>query len=125
MENDEILNLETGTKEITALKPATVKIMKVEIQEVGEKKNKKLVCNVKHPDKEDTVNISSVKYETNKSKLETVGLWLNLDEDGKLRKGSALNVLMDKLGAKIPSELVDKESETTQDEKGYLTFKGY
>lgn len=124
MESQEILTLETGTKEATTLKPAKVKIVKVEVEEVGEKKNSKLVCSVKHPDKEDEIKISSVKYEL-KGKLDTVGLWINLDEDKKIRKGSALAVLMSFLEIKKPMELINKEVNTVEDEKGYLCFKAY
>ena len=127
MEKDEKLNemdIGVGTKESIALQPGIVEIKAVEIQEVGDKKNKKLSCTCKHPAKEETINISSVKFE-NKGKLESVGLWINLDEDKKIRKGSALAVfLMTTNCAKI-SELVGKSVNTTTDEKGYLTFKGY
>lgn len=121
---EEILNTETGTKEIEKLKPEKVKIEKVEIVEVGEKKNKKLVCNVKHPAREETIAISSVKFEKNK-KLQEVGLWINFDEDKKLRKGSSVAVLFEKAGVKKALELEGKELETTEDERGYLCFKAY
>ncbi len=124
MEEQEILNTPMGEKEIVTLKPTKVKIVKVEVEQVGEKKNNKLICSVKHPDKEETIKISSVKYE-NKGKLDVVGLWVNFDEDKKIRKGSALAVLMSFLEVRIPKELEGKEVETTTDEKGYLVFKAY
>jgi len=124
MENQEILNKETGTKESVALKPARVKIEAVEVVEVGEKKNKKLVCNVKHPDKEELIKLSSIKHEA-KGKLEVDGLWANLDEDGLIRKGSALSVLLSFTKSKTPTELIGKELETVEDNKGYLVFKAY
>lgn len=124
MEEQDILKTEIGDKEAVTLKPAIVKIVKVEIQEVGEKKNKKLVCSVKHPDREETINISSVKYES-KGKLDTVGLWVNLDEDKKLRKGTALAVLLNYINVGTMHGLIDKEVQTTEDEKGYLCFKAY
>ena len=124
METQEILNTEIGEKEVILLKPAKVKIVKVEVEQVGEKKNNKLTCSVKHPDKEETMKVSSVKYE-NKGKLDVVGLWVNLDEDKKIRKSSSLAVLMSFLGVAILRELEGKEIETTTDEKGYLVFKAY
>ena len=124
MEEQDILNTETGDKEAVSLKPTTVKIVSVSTQEVGEKKNTKLVCSVKHPDRDEPVNISSVKFE-NKGKLDVVGLWVNLDEDKKLRKGSALAVLMAFAKASSPKGLVDKEVMTAEDDKGYLCFKAY
>ena len=124
METQEILNKETGTKEIVTLKPKTVKIVSVEAHEIGEKKNVKLVCNVKHPDKEETIQVSSVKQERN-GKLQITGLWVNLDEDKNIRKGSALSEMMKFLDAKTPKDLEGKEVATTEDEKGYLCFKCY
>lgn len=124
METQDILNLKIGEKESVNLKPARIKIVNVTVEEVGEKKNKKIVCNVKHPDKEELIKISSVKFE-NKGNLSSVGLWYNPDEDNNIRKGSALSVLMNFLNAPTPNDLTDKEIETAEDEKGYLTFKAY
>ena len=124
MEKQEILEMEIGTKEQTALEPARVKIVDVEVQEVGEKKNQKLVCIVKHPGKEEAISISSVKYEK-AGKLQVTGLWLNVDEDKKIRKGSALAILLNYLLADNPKQLEGKEIDTALDEKGYLTFKVY
>ena len=127
MEEQEILNLETGTKEIQALKPAKVKIVKVRVSdiEIGSKINKKVICEVKHPDREETIEISSVKIERTKGKLQVSGLWVNLDEDNKIRKGSALAIFKDFYGAKTLKELEGKEADTTEDEGGYLCFKAY
>ena len=118
------LDLAVGTKEAVSLKPAKVKIVNTQIVEVGEKGNKKVVCTVKHPDKEETVDISSVKYEKNQ-KLQVTGLWFNLDEDGLVRKGSALAILMGTLNAKTIKDLNEKEVDTTGDDKGYLCLKAY
>ena len=124
MEIQEILKTEIGTKESVTLKPEIVKIEKVEVIEVGEKKNKKLSCYVKHPERDELIQISSVRFERN-GKLQSNGLWINFDEDNKIRKGSALAVLMEKLKVKIPEELQGKEISTVEDESGYLTFKAY
>ena len=124
MDEQEILNMETGDKEAEALKPKTVKIVRIYPQEVGDKKNIKLVCEVKHPDREELIRISSVKYEQ-KGKLTTVGLWVNKDEDSKIRKGSAMAVFLAFLGINIPKDLEAVDVMTAEDEKGYLTFKAY
>ena len=124
MEEQDILNLETGTKEVTTLSPKVVKIVKASIETVGEKGTKKAVFEVKHPDKEETVKISAVKYEQ-KGKLTVSGTWVNLDDDGLLRKGSALANLKDFLGVKTLKEVEGKEMNTAEDEKGYLCFKAY
>lgn len=123
-ETQEILGKGIGSKEATALKPKKVKIVGVRIAEVGEKKNKKLVIIVKHPDKTENIEISSVKYEV-KGSLKTSGLWINLDEDELLRKGSALALLLEFLGVSAPIELTGKEINTAEDDKGYLMLKAY
>lgn len=128
MEAQEMLNLETGTKEVVTLTPKTIKIEKVEIVPVqpGDKKiGDKLVCSVKHPDKEELIQISAVKYEGKNNKLAVSGLWVNLDEDKKIRKGSALALFMAYVGARTPKELEGREINTTTDDSGYLAFKAY
>ncbi|MEK0337494.1 MAG: hypothetical protein QQN41_08690 [Nitrosopumilus sp.] len=126
MEQQEILELEEGTKEIELLKPEKVKIVKVTVEAVGvgEKKNNKLICSVQHSGNEDPIQISRVKYEV-KETLKTVGLWVNLDEDNKIRKKSALSVLMNFLNVKKPKELEGKEIETITEDTGYLCLKAY
>lgn len=126
MEDQEILNLETGEKEAVSLKPAKVKIENVSVQEVGTKGNKKLVCTVKHPDKDDaSISISAVKYESTKQKLTVSGLWVNLDDGGKIRKGTALANFIAHLKCNTPKELEGKEIDTVEDDSGYLVFKAY
>ena len=56
----EQLKIGIGNEEATTqLKPARVKIVGGKIEEVGEKKAKKVVCFCKHPEKEEA--ISSLK----------------------------------------------------------------
>ena len=124
METQEILNKTIGTKESINLKPANVKIVEVKIELVGEKKTPKLVCSVKHPDNEELIHISSVKYE-GKGKLDVSGLWINLDDEKNLRKGSALANFIGYMKVTTPGELVSIEVETVEDSKGYLCFKAY
>jgi len=124
MENQEELKIGIGNKEAVTLKPANVKIQDVKIEEVGIKKGKKVVCLCKHPDNELPIKISAVKYET-KGKLETAGLWINLDSDKLIRKSSALAVFLNSTGAKTIEELKNKDVGTCTDEKGYLCFKAY
>jgi len=122
MENQEELNLGIGTKETVALKPAKVKIEKVSIEPAG--KGKKVVCEVKHPDKEETIKISELRY-IKGTEVVVSGTWINEDEDGLIRKGSALANLLNFLGCKTIKELVGKEPNTELDAKGYLCFKAY
>ncbi len=118
------LNTPIGTKETIALQPAIVQVMVVEIETIGKKDSKKIVCTCKHPSKDEPIKISGVKYE-NKGKLDVAGLWVNKDGDGNLRKDSALAALMIKLNATTPQGINGKDIETVLDSAGYLVFKGY
>ena len=121
----ESLKIGIGNEEATTqLKPARIKIVGGKVEEVGAKKTKKVVCLCKHPDREEPISISAVKYE-NKGKLEVAGLWLNTDSKGLIKKGCALAVFMQHIGASTIDQLVGKEIETTTDDKGYLCFKSY
>lgn len=113
-----------GTKETTKLEPATVKIVKAYVEEVGEKKSKKVQCEVKHPAQEDTIKISSVRSER-KGKLGIGGLWFNEDEDGLIRKGSLLADFLNFVKVPNIKELEGKEVATVEDDSGYLVFKAY
>lgn len=124
VEIQEELRLGIGSEEAQTLLPTIVSIQKVEIQELGVKKAKKVVCFCKHPNAENLIQISAVKYE-NKGKLDTAGLWINKDSKGLIRKGSALAVLLQNNGCKTIEDLNKATLPTTTDDKGYLVFKGY
>jgi len=126
METQEELTKEIGTieSENKRLEPKKVKIVKVEIVEVGEKKNKKVNCSVLHPDYSDgTITISSVSYLKDKKVVNT-GLWYNLDKEDKIQKGSVLAILLSSTNSKNLKELEGKEVETDT-EGNYLCFRAY
>lgn len=118
------LQIGIGTEEAVTLKPAVVEVVNVAIEELGAKKSKKVICEVKHPEADGTIKISGVKYE-NKGKLEVSGLWVNLDSANMIRKGSALAVFLTTTGAANPEALKGKKIQTAHDDKGYLVFKAY
>lgn len=127
MEEQTELEIGVGTIEMEKgkrLEPKKVKIVKVEVQEVGEKKNKKVVCEVNHPDAEETISISSVAYIKDK-KVTNSGLWFNLDKEEKIQKGSALAIFLGKTSSETMKQLEDKEVETELDGNNYLCFKAY
>ena len=105
------------------LQPKKVKIVQVDIVEVGEKKNKKVTILVKHPDKEETINLSSVNLLIDK-KVRTIGLWYNLDSDGNLQKGSALAEFLTFTNSKNLKDLGGKEVDTDL-EGNFLCFRAY
>ena len=130
METHELLKTEIGTKETTVLNPAKVKIVSVEIQtktKDGKEMDTPLVhFNCKHPDREDLISLSKVKFERN-GKLEVVGLWAQLDEDNKFKKSSAVSAVMNFLSVSTLEEVYGKEIETTKqsEDNTYLCLKAY
>lgn len=125
METQEELTTEIGTteKERQILKPKRVKIVSVKIEAIEKASSKKLVCEVKHPDREETFMMSSVAYLQDKQVV-TKGLWFNKDKEGKIQKGSGLAVFLERVGVKTISSLVGKEIDTDL-EGNYLCFKAY
>ena len=113
-----------GTKESIKLEPATVKIVKATVEEVGEKKAMKVTCEVKHPSQEDTIRISSAKVEEKKG-LRVGGLWFNPDDEGKIRKGSLLANFLNFMKAENVKSLAGKDCLTVEGDSGYLVFKAY
>lgn len=120
-----------GTEEIEKLKPKQVRIEEAEVKPIETKKGKKakivakiVKCRCKHPDREERIEISSVRVERN-GKLEEAALWVNKDSKGMIQKGCPLALFLQRVGATNINELTGKEVETMIDDKGYLCFKGY
>jgi len=118
--NKEIGTAESEKKEV--LEPKEVKIVEVNFRDTP--KGKVLECKSQHPDRDESIKISSVSYLRDKQVV-TGGLWYSLDKDEKIQKGSALAVFLNKLGAKTPNELVGKQAQTELDDKQWLCFKAY
>lgn len=118
-------NIGIGTKEQKKLEPATVEVQNVSVVTVGEKGAKKVEAQVKHPQSELPVMISAAKVEMNKGQLTTSGLWFNQDDDGLIRKNSALAKFLSHLGCASVGELKGRSIPTMEDDNGYLVFKGY
>lgn len=93
----------------------------------GKEVGKKLVVLCKHPDKTDPVKISSIAsiVGTTKKELKSSTLWVNLDEDGNIQKGSMIAVLLQKYNVQSLKELEGKTVETELDESKFLTIKAY
>jgi len=123
---EELLNKEVGKieSESKRLEPKKVKIVKIDIIEVGEKKSKKVNCSVLHPDYADgTITISSVSYLKEKQVV-TTGLWYNLDKEENIQKSSALAKFLNFVSSKNLKELEGKEFETELN-GNYLCFRAY
>ena len=118
--NKEIGQIDPEKKEV--LTPKEVKIVNVKLRDT--KKGKIIECEVKHPDKEEPIHISSLSYIRDKQ-IVFGGLWFTLDKEGNIQKGSALATFMKRLEVSKPSELIGKEVETELDDKQWLCFKAY
>ncbi len=125
METQKELEIGIGNIELERqnLQAAKVKIVKVEVVDVEKAKSKKVNCEVKHPNKEETIRISSVAYLQERN-IVVKGLWFNLDKEENIQKGSALATFLSKVEAKTLTELEGKEVETELD-GNFLCFKVY
>ena len=84
----------------------------------------KLVLVCKHPDKEESVKISSLVCLKNKT-LTNSTIWINVDEDGNIQKGSTVALLLEKYQSPTIDMLVGKTLQTEIGEDSYLTIKAY
>jgi len=125
---EDALSIEVGTTEATSLAAAEVGVNEVSVEEQKDKTGKrigdKVVLLCKHPDKDEPIKISAVKYEKN-NQIKVSGIWFNKDDAGLIQKGSALSLMMIKFGAKTIKDLKGKSLPTTLDSKGYLCIKAY
>lgn len=125
METQDILNKPIGNiePEKKTLTPEKITIIDVKVENVEKVKSDKVLFECKHPDREETINISSVSFIEDKN-IVSRGTWVNIDKDGNLQKGSALTVLMNFLKIATLQEAKGKEIDTVLDGK-YLTLKSY
>lgn len=99
-------------------------IGKVGSKNAGKEVGKKLSLLCKHPDKEELIKISELVFVSGKT-VKTSTIWINVDEDGNIEKGSILSILLDKYQAKNVNELVGKTLQTELDENKFLAIKAY
>jgi len=122
------MDLGVGTIESVALGAKEVEVKEVAVEEQKDKTGRrigdKVVLSCKHPDKDEPIKISTVRYEKN-SQMKVSGIWFNKDAAGLIQKGSALALMMIKFGAKTISDFKGKSLPTTQDDRGYLCIKAY
>lgn len=135
MEQDEsIFSQGIGEKESKRiLQPKPVIVMGRSVEKIigkptgknaGKEVGKKLVLLVKHPDKEEIVKISQIVLIVGKS-VKTSTLWVSIDEDGKIQKGSEIAILIELHKVKTIDELVGLTLQTELDENKFLAIKGY
>lgn len=129
-ENEKQKMLETGIgdKEAETLEAKPVVVQGITFEEVdfGDKggKSTKVVLISKHPDREDPLHISKVRY-LKGDKVKSSGLWYNIDEDEKIIKNSALAVLLGYYKKDSLKQLEGEIVTTEVDSDGYLIIKAY
>lgn len=120
------LKIGIGTKEAAKLeaKPVIVAGVKVEMKQDKTKKDigEIVVFICKHPDKEEMLELDSIKFEKDQ-KVKVTGAWFNLDSDGQIAKQSALAIAMRFYNVKALEDFTGKVIQTAMDEKGYLAVK--
>lgn len=130
--NEDILNKKTGTNDVpkNTVKPAKVKIVSVVIKEKN-KEGKAMDTPlaqffVKHPDKEELLSISKVKF-LEGEELKTKGFWVQTDEEGNFFKGSTIDLILKVLGCETLADTYGKEIDTVEEskDKPYLCLKAY
>ena len=133
MESEQnILDRKVGDTEVpkNTVSPKKVKIdnvtMKTENAEGKKMKTPLAEFHVKHPDKEELLKITKVKYLDGEN-LKAVGFWVQIDPDGNFYKGSAVDIVLKKLGCETLAETIGKEIDTVEESKDvhYLCLKAY
>jgi hypothetical protein len=134
VEDESIFSQGIGDKESKRiLQPKPVIVMEMSVEKIigkptgknaGKEVGKKLVLLIKHPDKEEIVKISQIVIIVGKS-VKTSTLWLSVDDDGKIQKGSEIAILLEKYNAKNIEELVGMTLQTEAGEDKFLAIKGY
>jgi len=127
MEEQEKLKVGIGDKEIERLEAKEVEVQGIKIVEVmkdGKVVGEKVSLISKHPDRDDLLQISTMKYIVGDA-VKTSGIWLNLDEDGKIQKGTALATLLTHFNVPSIGEIEGKKLPTDFDSGGYLCIKAY
>ena len=132
METQEILNKKVGNTEQprSTVSPAKVKIASVVLKEKN--KDGKTMATplaqfmVKHPDKEELIVISKVKF-IDGEKAIAQGFWVQLDGDKNFFKGSAIDRVLKQLGCETLEDTYGKEIDTVTEsnDSPYLCLKAY
>ena len=97
---------------------------KKDSKNAGKEVGKKLVLMCKHPDREEPIKISSMVFIVGKT-IKSSTIWLNIDADGMIEKGSHVAILLEKYQAKTVNELEGKTLQTELDENKFLAIKSY
>ena len=126
------LDTKSGDNEVprNTVSPAKVTIGSVTIK-TKDKEGKTMSTplaefHVKHPDKDELLKITKVKYLDGEN-LKTVGFWVQTDDKDNFYKGSAVDVVLKKLGKETLADTYGCEIDTVEESKDvpYLCLKAY
>ena len=128
----DILNAKTGNQEVpkNTVKPAKVKIVSVVVKDKNKDDKKMdtplLQFMVKHPEKDDLISITKVKYIDGEKAL-VKGFWVQKDEEGNFFKGSTIDLILKKLNCETLADTYGLEIDTIEESKDspYLCLKAY
>jgi hypothetical protein len=131
---EDIFSKGIGNKEaLTSLQAKPVIVLGKEAKAVlgkagsknaGKEVGKKLVLICKHPDREEPINISEMVFVAGKT-VKTSTMWINLDADGNIQKGSTVALLLEKYQVPSVNALENKTLQTELDENKFLAIKVY
>ena len=128
MEQQDKLSLGVGTEEFKQerLSPAKVKVLNVSIEtkKVKGKDAEIVILSVKHHEREEPLAISKAKFDKG-NQLRVIGLWMNFDDKGQIQKGTSVADFLVYAQVSSLKELIGKELDAIQDEKGYLVLRAY
>ena len=123
------LNKKVGTKEPTKLSAGSVIVNSVSVEPPKEgSKAKVVVFSCKHPDKAELIRLSAInlkKVKDNSITIKKETLWYNLDDEGNIRKGSAVANVLNFYKLETLKAFENKAIETEADASGYLVIKAY
>lgn len=123
------LNKKVGDKEPTKLLPGSVIVKTIAVEPPKEgSKAKMVILSCKHPDKEQLIKLSAInvkKVQNNSITIKKETLWYNEDEDGNIRKGSAVATLLSFYKMANLKAFENAAITTEADASGYLVIKAY
>ena len=109
-----------GKKAEPVYKKGTKEEEKAKAKPVGHK----LVLLCKHPDKDELIKISEMVFVAGKT-LKTSTIWINIDDEGNIQKGSIIATLLEKYKAPNVNALEGMTLQTELDENRFLAIKAY
>ena len=123
------LDTPIGTKEPAKLAAGSVMVTHITIESPKEGSKAKLVrFHCKHPDKDEEIVLSEIKVKKVQGNNETIKLdtlWWNLDDEGKVRKGSAVNQVLNFYKKESLRQFEGTTIATEQKATGFLAIKAY